>query len=154
MLTGSSVQNITKINQSDVFIEIIQAVEKMVNVPVDLAVDGVVPVGTLLSTDDGGKTFNTLTTPAHVAGTYALDDEVYYAGHIFTSGVADNTSIPLADSNWVDNGKWNANGILWEDLTESKQARVLTTGTVNKKYLSGYDEYLEVTLFDNKILTK
>lgn len=150
--TGSSIQNITKIKQSDVFSNIQQTVVGMVNVPV-LADGEALALATLLTSNDGGLTWDSLTTPAYVAGTYAVDDEVYYEGHIYKNTVLDNTALPT-DPSWTDLGAWDANGVLYNDLTESKKTTVVVTGEIKQKYLIGNDSFLQVALFKNKIIAK
>jgi hypothetical protein len=151
--TGKSIADITKLKQSDVFNKVDQTVVGLVSVPAGLIAGDAVPMGTLLLTSDGGKTWSTRTTPDYAAGSYALDDEVYYEGHIFKSTAAANVTVPGV-GDWTDLGAWNANGILFNDLTESKNTTVVVTGTVAKKTLSGYDEFLHVVLFNNKIIVK
>lgn len=154
MFKGANVADITKIRQSDVFRKVEQTVVGMVTVPASIIeAEGAMPMATLLMTTDGGLNWNALTTPAYEVGTHNLDDEVYHEGHIFVSTAADNDTIPGA-GDWSDLGAWNANGVLYNDLTESKKTTVVVTGDVVKKHLTGFDEYLRLALFKNKIIVK
>lgn len=154
IFTGANVENITKVKQSDVFTKVDQTVVGMVTVPQAMIdADGAMPLATLLTSTDGGLTWSALTTPAFEVDSYAVDDEVYYEGHIWKSTAPTNTTTP-GNGDWTDLGEWNANGVLYNDLTESKKTTVLVTGTVKEKYLVGNDSFLRVTLFNNKIIAK
>lgn len=155
-LTGSSVQNITKVTQSDVFTEVQQTVVGDVTVPeAMITADGAMPLGTLLTSTDGGLTWNSLTTPAYDAADapYADAAQVYFEGHIFTSTVANNNTVPNA-GDWTDEGAWDANGVLFNDLTESRKTTIVVTGTAKQKHLVGHDSFIQATLFKNKIIAK
>jgi len=78
---------------------------------------------------------------------------VYFEGHIYKSLVADNETAPN-EGDWNDLGAWDANGVLYNDLTESKKTTVVVTGSVKENYLHGSDEFLVATLFKNKIIAK
>jgi hypothetical protein len=147
--TGASVQDISKVLSSDVFINVQHTVIGTVSVPYDA-----LPLGTLLTTTDGGATWSTLKTPTYISGnTYQDGDIVYFEGNIFTNNTADNTDAPT-ESTWTKKGAWDANGVLYNNLTETKKASVVVTGTVKEKHLSGSDEFLKLTLFKNKIIAK
>lgn len=154
MFTGQNVQNITKVKRGDIFIDVAQTVVGTVTVPQTIVdAEDALPLGTLLTSTDGGQTWNPLTTPLFEVGSYKANAEVYYKGHIYKSTKAANDSIPdVAD--WDDLGAWNANGVLYNDLSESKKTTVVVTGSVKENYLKGCDEFLRVTLFTNKIIAK
>ena len=154
MFTGANVANVTKIKQSDVLLKIIGTVVGMVIVPATLAEGEAVPLATLLSSTDGGITWNTQTTPAFDdTAIYAVDNEVYFKGHTWKSTAADNTTVPDV-GDWDDLGIWDANGILFNDITQSKKTTVVVTGDIKQKYLHGFDEFLRAQLFKNKLLVK
>ena len=154
MFKGQNVANITKVKRADVFIDVFQTVVGKVNIPQSvLDVDGALSLATVLSSTDGGITWNPLTTPAYESKAYSADEEVYYKGHIFKSKVVDNNTIP-DEGDWDDLGEWNANGVLYNDLTESKKTTVVVTATVKEKYLCDYDVHMKATLFKNKIIAK
>lgn len=153
MFTGQNVQNITKIKQSDVFIKVHQTVIGTVAVPANLPAGDALKMGTLLRTNDGGLTWESLTTEPYAAGTYQADEEVYHNGHIYKSLTADNVTTPNTNS-WADLGAWNPNGILYTDITETKKTTIVVTGDQKGKYLHGLDEYLKAQLFTNKLLVK
>jgi len=152
--TGSNIADITKIKRSDVFTDVQQTVVGTVNIPQSIIDSGdALPLATLLTSTDGGLTWNPLTTPVYIAGTYQIGDIVYHEGNIFTNDTADNTALPT-DPSWTNDGAWDANGVLYNDLTESKKTTVVVTGIVKEKYLGGSDEFLKATLFKNKIIAK
>lgn len=152
---GANVADITKIKQSDVFLDgVSQKIVGLVNVPQSVIdADEVLPLGTLLRTEDGGATFSPLTVAAYEAGSFSVNDEVYFEGHIYKS-TADTNTTPPTTGDWDDLGTWDANGILYNDLSESKKTTVVVTGGVKEKYLKGCDAFLKVSLFKNKILVK
>lgn len=152
--TGVSIQNVTKVKQSDVFINVQQTVVAMVTVPQTMIdVDGAMPLATLLTSTDGGVTWNPLTTTSYVAGSYDTAAEVYFEGAIYSSDVDGNLNDP-SGADWTKVRDWNANGVLYNDLTESKKTTVVVTGIVKAKYLGGNDSFLQATLFNNKIIAK
>ncbi|WP_294962581.1 hypothetical protein [Sulfurimonas sp.] len=152
--TGANVRDITKIKNSDVFIKVDLTVVGMVSVPQSIIDNGdALPLGTLLSSRDGGLTWTSLTAPIYETGVYVADKEVYHEGHIFKSTVADNSTVPGV-GDWDDLGVWDSNGVLYNDLTESKKTTIVVTGSVKEKYLHGSDEFLRTTLFKNKIIAK
>lgn len=154
MFRGQNVENITKVRRSDVFTDVQQTVVGMVNIPQSiLDADDALPLATVLSSNDGGATWSPLTTPAYETKAYPADEEVYYKGHIFKSKVADNNTIP-DEGDWDDLGEWNANGVLYNDLTESKKTTVVVTAVVKEKYLCEYDASMKAVLFKNKIIVK
>jgi hypothetical protein len=152
MFKGTNVEKITKVKQSDIFLQVDQTVVGTVNVPTADDFE-VLPMGTLLHSDDGGITWDSLTTPIYVAGVHALDTEVYHEGHIYKSTAADNETVPGA-GDWDDLGVWDANGVLYIDITETRKTTVVVTGALKAKYLGGYDEFLRKQLFQNKLLIK
>jgi len=152
--TGQNITDITKVKRSDAFTDVQQTVVGTVNVPQSIIDAGdALPLATLLTSTDGGLNWNPLTAPAYVAGTYQIGDVVYYEGSIFTNDTADNTALPT-DPSWTNDGAWDANGVLYNDLTETKKTTVVVTGIVKEKYLGGSDEFLKATLFKNKIIAK
>lgn len=154
MFTGANVANITKVKQSDIFKNVIQTVVGTVAVPV-LAEGEALKMGTLLSSSDGGVSWSSRTTEDYDAtnAPFALDVEVYFEGHIFKSTAAANETVPGA-GDWEDLGAWDANGILYNDITENKKTTVVVTGDVISKQLTGLDEHLKITLFKNKLIVK
>lgn len=152
MFTGKSIANVTKRTQSDIFIQVTQTVVGLVRVP-NIDNFEVLPMGTLLNTQDGGLTWDSLTVPTYEAGSYALDAEVYLEGHIYKSTVADNVTSPVG-GDWEDLGVWDANGALYSDITESGKTTVVVTGALKEKCLGGYDEFLRTQLFKNKLILK
>ncbi len=118
MFQGSSIQDITKIKRSDVFLDVTQRVVGMVTVPASISIDGTMSLGTILSSTDGGLTWNPF----------------------------DSASDELAT--------WDANGVLYNDLSESKKTTVVVTGIVKAKYLVGSDSLIQASLFKNKIIAK
>ena len=139
------------LRESDVIITKIQSVNGTVSVPVDLTLD----VGTLLTTADGGLTWQERQEDDWAAGTYAANDIVYHQGHIWKSLAGSNTDEPTtASSNWEDQGFWNANGVLVEGLEESGDANVLIAGNVVENNLTGFDEALRQQLFNQNIILK
>ncbi|NOQ31511.1 MAG: hypothetical protein GQ570_10340 [Helicobacteraceae bacterium] len=155
MLTGASIANVTKVKQSDIFSDQKQTVVGVVAISAALiSAEEPLKMGTLLRSTDGGKNWEALTTASHdVASTYAVDDEVYFEGGLYKSTVVDNTTVPDV-GDWDYLGIWASNGVLYNDLLESKKTTVVVSGSVKQKYLHGYDEFLRVPLFDNKILVK
>jgi hypothetical protein len=152
---GANVQNVTKRRQGEVFTSVVQTVIGTVMVPANLSTGDALKMATLLTSTDGGVTWNSLETAAFSAGDapYAADEEVYFQGHIYKSDVADNANErDVADG--TDLGEWNANGILYNDIVEDKKTTVVVTGDVMAKHLIGLDDYLKVILFRNKIITK
>jgi hypothetical protein len=152
--TGASIKNISMVKASDVFINDLVSVVGTVNVTaLAIAKDGVLKIGTILRTLDGGENWETLSTPAYIAGVYDDEAEVYFEGHIYKSTVAANESAPQT-GDWEDLGEWGANGILKETLTETKRTSVLVLGSAKGKYLVDLDSYLKVQLFKNKLFIK
>lgn len=153
--TGANVQNVTKRRQGEVFTNVVQTVVGTVTVPANLSAGDALKMATLLTSIDGGVTWKSLETAAFSAddAPYPADAEVYFKGHIYKSDVANNANEPdVAD--WTDLGEWNANGVLYSDITEDKKTTVMVTGNAVAKYLIGLDDYLKVILFKNKIIAK
>ena len=139
------------LKHSDVVITKALSVNATVTVPEDATLD----IGTLLSSNDGGVTFTTQTTPAYAAGSYDTAEEVYHLGHIWESLADANTAVPGSDpEKWEDKGVWNANGVLCDYIETTSTANVLVSGVVVEHNLSGFEEALRATLFDNKIILK
>lgn len=151
-LIGANAVNITKIRQSDVFIGENSKVVGTVNIPTSLAEGEALKIGTLLHTADGGLTWNV--KPADFNASANTDQEVYFKGKVFKSTADGNTNSPDSLTEWEDLGKWNANGVLFNDITSTQKTTVVVTGSVKQKYLSGFDEFLRATLFDNKLFAK
>lgn len=126
-----------------------------VNATVTVLEDATLDIGTLLSSNDGGVTFTTQTTPVYEAGSYDMAEEVYHLGHIWESLADANTAVPGSDPvKWEDKGAWNANGVLCDYIETTSTANVLVSGVVVEHNLSGFEEALRATLFDNKIILK
>jgi len=125
-----------------------------VNVP-DTITDGEEYfIGKVLTTSDGGKTFDALEKEPWVATgiDYDTGDTVYHNGHVFTSLIDNNLVAPGTDgTKWQDDGVWNANGILMENVDKTSTYAVLVSGVVVESNLRGYDSNMRQTLFNNKI---
>lgn len=123
-----------------------------VNVPATVTEGDEYFIGKVLRTTDGGVTFDAMTVPHWVAGEHAIDVVVYHNGHIYTSLAALNTAEPGTDATkWHDDGVWDANGILMENIDATSMAPVLITGVAVENKLRGYDSAMRHTLFKNKI---
>jgi len=155
-ITGANVQNITKHRQGEVFRNVHQTVVGTVHVPATLAEGEAVKLGTLLTTADGGVNWYTLETAAYdvADAPFAVDAEVYYQGHTYKSLVASNSAALTDTNSWENLGEWNANGVLYNDITADTKTTVATTCDVLAKHATGLDDYLKVILFKNKIMTK
>ncbi len=137
----------------EVIIKKEQVVSGTVTVPVGNT-DGLV-FGTALTTANGGETWNSQTRNIYVAGTFAVDDEVFHNNHSWKSLEADNLVEPGTDeTKWQDLGAFDANGILGENITGTSKVSVLVTGAVRAKYLSGFDASMKHSLFTNKIILR
>lgn len=109
-------------------------------------------IGKVLTTSDGGRTFNAMTEKVWVAGDHSDGDVVFHNGHIFESLADANTVEPGTDPlKWEDNGVWDANGILIENIDATGMASVLITGVAVEGKLRGYDSTMRHALFKNKI---
>lgn len=109
-------------------------------------------IGKVLTTLDGGQTFNALTHPIWVAGSYSDADTVFHNGHIFDSLADLNATEPGTDPlKWQDMGVWDANGILMENIDVTGMASILITGVVVENKLREYHPTMRHTLFKNKI---
>ncbi len=123
-----------------------------VNVPLVITEGDEYFIGKVLRTTDGGITFDAMTVPHWVAGEYAIDVVVYHNGHSYTSLAALNSAEPGTDvTKWQDNGVWDANGILMENIDATTMCAVLITGVTVENKLLGYDSAMRHTLFKNKI---
>ena len=123
-----------------------------VNVPVPVTEGNEYFIGKVLRTTDGGRTFDAMTTPHWAAGEHAIDIVVYHNGHIYTSLAALNTAEPGTDATkWHDDGVWDANGILMENIDVTSMTSILITGVAVENKLRGYDSAMRHTLFKNKI---
>ncbi len=151
-VTGANVTNITKFRQSDVFIGENSKVVGTVNVPTSLVEGDVLKIGTLLQSSDGGVTWDVKPTDFDTSAN--TDQEVYFKGKVYKSTADGNTNSPDTLTDWEDLGKWNANGVLYNDITSTQKTTVVVTGSVKQKYLTGFDEFLRATLFDNKLFAK
>jgi len=110
-------------------------------------------IGRVLTTSDGGKTFDAMTEDIWEAGAYAADAVVYHQGHTFASLIDANDVEPGTDAaKWKDNGVWNANGILIENISVTGSCAVLVEGLAMESYLRGYDADMRQALFNNKII--
>ena len=112
-------------------------------------------LGTVVSTKDGGTTWNIQDRPIFTAGVYKEDNEVFHNGSSWISLTNDNQTEPKEDEpNWKELEKFDANGILLENITESGNIAVLVTGEVREKHLEHYDASMKKALFKNKIILK
>lgn len=151
---GKSINNISMVKASDIFVNDLISVVGTVNVPtLTNPEDTVLKIGTILRTLDGGENWETLSTPAYTAGVYDDEAEVYFRGHIYKSTVDNNETAPQT-ANWEDLGEWGANGILKETLTETKRTSILVIGAAKGKHLVDLDSYLKEQLFKNKLFIK
>ena len=136
----------------DVVVNSVIAVNGTVIVPVEAES---LEIGTLLTSEDGGLTWDILQKEGWEAGEFATGESVYHLGHIWESKVNANTAEPgTDDSKWTDKGLWNANGILVDRLEKTGVSTVLVCGTVTEANLIGFEDALRAKLFDNKIITK
>lgn len=123
-----------------------------VNVPLVVAEGDEYFIGKVLRTTDGGLTFDALTDPVWNAGLYDAADTVFHNGHIFESLENLNAAEPGTDpAKWQDNGVWDANGILIDNIDATGMASVLITGVAVEGKLRGYDSTMRHALFTNKI---
>lgn len=123
-----------------------------VNVPATVAEGDEYFIGKVLCTTDGGVTFDAMTEDTWVTGAYSDGDVVFHAGHIFESLADDNNVEPGTDPlKWQDNGVWDANGILIENIDATCMAPVVITGVATEGKLRGYDATMRHVLFTNKI---
>lgn len=150
--TGANVNKITMLRQSDIFIGETTKVVGTVNVPASLADGDVLKIGTLLHSADGGLTWNV--KPVDFAGSADTNEEVYFNGKVYKSTTDGNNNSPDSLTDWDDLGKWDANGVLYNNITSTQKTTVVVTGSVKQKYLTGFDEFLRATLFNNKLFAK
>ncbi len=123
-----------------------------VNVPATVAEGDEYFIGKVLRTTDGGVTFDAMTEDVWVAGSYADGVVVFHNGHTFESLADANNAEPGTDPlKWQDNGVWDANGILIENIDATGMAAVLITGVAAEGKLRGYDATMRHALFTNKI---
>lgn len=123
-----------------------------VNLPIIVTEGNEYFIGKVLCTTDGGVTFDAMTEEAWVAGAYNDGDVVFHNAHIFESLADANNAEPGTDPlKWQDNGVWDANGILIENIDATGMAAVLITGVVAEGKLRGYDTTMRHALFTNKI---
>ena len=129
-----------------------QVVSGTVNVPVG---SNGLAFGTIVTSKDGGKTWDSLTTPIYTAGSFDADDEVFHNGKTWKSLAADNVAEPGTDeTKWQELESFDANGVLLENITETLKVAVLVTGEVREKFLLGFDASMNVSLFKNKIILR
>lgn len=123
-----------------------------VNVPATVSEGDEYFIGKVLRTTDGGITFAAMTEEIWVAGAYSDGDVVFHNAHIFESLADANNVEPGTDPlKWQDNGEWDSNGILIENIDTTGMAAVLITGVVAEGKLRGYDATMRHALFTNKI---
>lgn len=125
-----------------------------VNVPEAIADGEEYFIGKVLVTTDGGKTFDALEEESWVSTgvDYDTGDTVYHNGHLHTSLVENNLVEPGTDTTkWHDDGVWNANGILIENIDKTSTCAILVSGVVVESNLRGYDSNMRQPLFNNKI---
>ena len=135
---------------SEVIAKVLASVTATVTLPEDVKE---LPMGTPLTSTDGGLTFEPLLTEAHVQDeSYATGDMVFSDGHEWESTEDNNTTTPSADEEkWKDLGAWDANGILGDYLRATEPVHVVTMGSVIERNLPNFDATLRVQLFKNKI---
>ncbi|MDD2267023.1 hypothetical protein [Sulfuricurvum sp.] len=122
-----------------------------VNVPLIVVEGDEYFIGKVLSSTDGGQTFDAI-PEAWVAGSYDSTQVVSHNNHTFTSLIDFNDVEPGTDPlKWEDNGVWDANGILIENIDVTGMASVMITGVAVENKLLGYDSAMRHTLFKNKI---
>lgn len=123
-----------------------------VNVPVPVIEGDEYFIGKVLTTSDGGQTFDALHVPVWVPGSYSDVNSVFHNGHIFESLADLNTAEPGTDPlKWQDMGVWDANGILMENIDVTGMASILITGVAVENKLREYHSTMRHTLFKNKI---
>lgn len=121
---------------------------------IDISRDGFT-LGTVVTTKDGGSKWNIQDKPIFTTGTYSQDDEVFHNGSIWISLEDNNQTEPKDDAiKWQEVEKFDANGILLENVTETGSVAVLITGEVREKYLEHYDSSMKKALFKNKIILR
>lgn len=136
----------------EVIIKKDQVVSGTVNVPVD---SKGLPLGTVLTSKDGGKTWDSLTTTIYEVGSFATDIEVFHNGKTWKSLEDNNNVEPGTDeTKWQELNSFDANGVLIENITETSKVAVLVTGEVREKFLLGFDASMCVSLFKNKIISR
>lgn len=122
-----------------------------VNVPLVVVEGDEHFIGKVLCTTDGGQTFDAI-AEAWVAGSYDTTEIVSHNNHTWTSLADANNVEPGTDPlKWQDNGVWDANGILMENIDATTMCAVLITGVAVEHKLRGYDSAMRHTLFKNKI---
>jgi len=122
-----------------------------VNVPLIVVEGDEHFIGKVLCSIDGGQTFYAI-PEAWAAGSYDTTEIVSHNNHTYTSLADANTDEPGTDPlKWEDNGVWDANGILMENIDATSMAPVLITGVAVENKLRGYDSAMRHTLFKNKI---
>lgn len=140
---------------NEVVADIDTVVHATVNVPETVTEGDEYFIGKVLTTSDGGKTFDAMTKDTWINGEHAINAEVYHKGHIYTSLAAANTAEPGTDAaKWHDDGVWNANGILIENISSTGLCSVMVEGLAMESYLRGYDVDMRQALFNNKIITQ
>lgn len=127
-----------------------QVASGIVNIPMES--EGLV-FGTVLTSTDGGDTWNSQERDLWVAGDYEADAEVFHNGHSWKA-LADNSVEPVDGSDWQDLGAFDANGVLGETITETSNVSVIVTGFLREKHLSAYDASMKPSLFKNKIILR
>lgn len=126
-----------------------------VNVPETIAEGEEYFIGKVLTTSDGGRTFDAMTEEVWVEGSHSDGDVVFHNGHIFESLADTNTAEPGTDPlKWRDDGVWNANGILIENIRSTGMAAVSVECLVMESHLRGFDISMRQALFNNKIITQ
>lgn len=136
----------------EVIIKKVQVVSGTVNVAVGL--EGLV-FGTILTSKDGGLTWDALATPIYAAGSFSADEEVFHNGKTWKSLADANEVEPGTDeTKWQELETFDANGVLIENITTTSAASILVTGEVRAKNLSGFDDSMRQSLFTNKIILR
>jgi len=133
----------------------LQTVEATVTVPAVVADGDEHFIGKVVRSLDGGLTYEKLTETVWAGVSAAVDDLVFHNGHIWKSLAATNVTEPGTDVlKWEDQGIWDANGILIQNIDVTRKAVVLVTGSVKKSYLRSFEASMQLALFQNKIILK
>lgn len=136
----------------EVILKRIQIVSGLVKIPVNSK--GLV-FGTIVTSKDGGETWESLETDIYTVGSHDVDVEVFHNAKTWKSLESDNATEPGTDeTKWQELETFNANGVLIENIKEDSKVAVLITGEVREKYLLGFDISMKASLFTNKIILR
>jgi len=139
----------------EVVVDRFQTVQATVTVPAVVADGDEHFIGKVVRSLDGGATYEKLTETVWAGAEAAADDIVFHNGHLWKSLAATNSVEPSTDPlAWEDQGIWDANGILIQNIDVTGKAVVLVTGSVKKSYLRSFEASMQLALFQNKIILK